>query len=261
MTSAKHANAAVRLMNPEGRAPLLLLCDHASNAVPPDYDALGLDRGELGRHIAYDIGAAWVTERMARLLDAPALLHGTSRLLIDPNRSLDDPTSVTSISDGTIVPGNRGVGPEERAARAGRFFHPYHQAITHALSRFLERGVTPSILAIHSYNPVYKGKPRPWEVGILWISENRLARGLIRHLSASQLWTVGDNEPYDARNGHGYTMETHVEPLGLPSALVELRNDLIATQADAAVWADRLCDAVRSVLPLEPRPAGENRVA
>lgn len=254
--AAHFAEPVVRSVNPDGKAPLLLICDHASNAVPRDYDDLGLSPGELGRHIAYDIGAAWVTERLAWVLDAPALLHGASRLLIDPNRTLDDPTSITAISDGTVVPGNRMIAPEERQARAKRFFHPYHDTVAGALQRFTDSGTSPSVLAIHSYNPVYKGQVRPWEIGILWISENPLARGLIEQFSAGGVWTVGDNEPYDARNGHGYTIETHIEPSGLPNALVEFRNDLIATEAGAVEWADRLADALGPVLGLTARREG-----
>ena len=254
--AARRPHPAVRLLNAEGACPLLLLCDHATNWIPPEYGALGLSEAQLSRHIAYDIGARLVTERLSFLLDAPALFQGASRLLIDPNRTLDDPTSIAAISDGTVVPGNRMIAPQEREARARRFFHPYHRAIDEALERFAKRGVRPALLLIHSYNPVYKGKIRPWEIGFLWITENPFSRGLIEDFAAQGLWTVGDNAPYDARNGHGYTVETHIEPRRLPNALVELRNDLIATEAGAMEWADRLAEAVGRVLDVEVFPAG-----
>jgi len=71
---------------------ILILCDHASNAVPPDLGDLGLPEAEFERHIAYDIGAAAVTRSLARRLGAPAILTRFSRLVIDPNRGRDDPT-------------------------------------------------------------------------------------------------------------------------------------------------------------------------
>src|SRR5689334_13164883 len=84
----------------------LVICDHASNAIPPGFGTLGLKREALDRHIAYDIGAAEATRALAGLINAPAVLSTYSRLLIDPNRGLDDPTLVMRYSDGAIVPGN-----------------------------------------------------------------------------------------------------------------------------------------------------------
>ena len=249
----------VRVINPQGCAPLLLICDHASNAIPPDYENLGLDSADLNRHIAFDVGAAFVTERLAWLLDAPALLHGASRLLIDPNRTLDDPTSICAISDGTVVPGNRTITPSERTERIERYFEPYHQAIDTALEGFAERGISVPVMAVHSYSPVYKGAIRPWEIGFLWMRENPFSRGLIDAFARRGDCQVGDNQPYDARNGHGYTIETHIEPRGLPNALIELRNDLIETDAGATLWADRLAAATSEVLSIPL--AADDRVA
>ncbi|MEM1399995.1 MAG: N-formylglutamate amidohydrolase [Pseudomonadota bacterium] len=254
MTSSSHIGASAtwpsfQTINPTGTAPLLLLCDHASNAVPDEYDGLGLDPETLGRHIAYDIGAKWVTEHLARLLDSPAIFHGASRLLIDPNRTLDDPTSICAISDGAVIPGNRSISGAERARRADRYFHPYHREIDAVLNGFASRSIEPPVVAIHSYNPIYKGVERPWHIGVLWMHENAVARGLIDYFDREPQCTVGDNAPYDARNGHGYTIETHVEPRGLPNALIEIRNDLIATEEGATLWAERLAGALAAVLP------------
>lgn len=250
----------VKHVNPQGTAPLLLISDHASNAIPPEYGDLGLSAPDLDRHIAYDVGAGAVTERLAWLLDAPAILHGASRLLIDPNRTLDDPTSICAISDGTVVPGNRSVTPAERLARAERFFHPYHQAIDQALAGFTERGIQVPVMAIHSYSPVYKGATRPWEIGVLWMRENPFSRGMIEAFARRGDCQVGDNQPYDARNGHGYTVETHLEPRGFPNALIEVRNDLIETDAGAALWAERLAVATGEVLSI-PLAGADDRVA
>ena len=121
------------ICNPDGPAPLLLLCDHASGFIPCALGALGLDEAQLARHIALDIGIAEVTRRLAQYLDAPAVLSGFSRLIVDPNRDFDDPTLIPQISDGVVVPGNRELTSAARQARLEAFYEPYHAAVARAL--------------------------------------------------------------------------------------------------------------------------------
>jgi hypothetical protein len=73
--------------------PILVLCDHAANHVPASVNGgdLGLPEAEMGRHIAYDIGARGVSVALAEMLDAPAVLTRFSRLVIDPNRGRGRP--------------------------------------------------------------------------------------------------------------------------------------------------------------------------
>ncbi len=129
----------------EGRADagLILLCDHAGNAIPPEYGTLGLPPAQLERHIAYDIGAAGVTRRLAAALGAPALLTRYSRLLIDPNRGADDPTLIMRLSDGAVIPGNRHLDEAERERRARLYYAPYHRAIAGVIDQCLATGVPP----------------------------------------------------------------------------------------------------------------------
>ena len=235
------------LVNQGGRPDLLLLCDHASNHIPPDFNALGLDEADLARHIALDIGIAEVTREMARRLDATALLSRFSRLLVDPNRPLDDPTLIPQISDQVVIPGNRGLGPTDRALRLERFFKPYHAAIADHLDTMLADGVRPAIVSMHSFTPVMKGKERPWQIGVLWNEDGRLPLPLIARLRAAGL-VVGDNEPYSGRGGHGYTMHRHADERGLPNVLIEVRQDLIDTHHGAADWARRLSNVLADML-------------
>src|SRR4051794_19941149 len=165
---------AFELVNEAGRAPVLLICDHAGNAVPRRLEGLGLDAAALARHVAWDIGAGEVTRRLAVLLDGRAVLAGYSRLVIDCNRALDDPTSIAGESDGIEVPGNFGLSPADRAARAAACFHPYHAAIAGELAGFTAGGVVPAVISIHSFTPVMNGFARPWHVGILWDKDRRL---------------------------------------------------------------------------------------
>ncbi|MDJ1158297.1 N-formylglutamate amidohydrolase [Chelatococcus sp. SYSU_G07232] len=225
---------------------LLLLCDHASNEIPAEYDSLGLPPRELERHIAYDIGAAAVTRRMAELTGAPAILTRFSRLLIDPNRGADDPTLVMRLSDGAIVPGNARIDEAEVARRIARFYRPYDAAIRATIDASLAAGVVPAVVSIHSFTPVWRGSPRPWHAGVLWDADPRLAAPLIAALRAEGDIVVGDNEPYDGALV-GDTLNRHATVRGLPHALVEVRQDLIADAAGARGWGDRLVRLLRGI--------------
>lgn len=247
---------AFRRYRTEGRAPALIVADHAGRAVPRHLNRLGLGDAAFELHVAYDIGAAWAAERLADRLDAPALLHGYSRLVIDPNRRVDDPTSICMVSDGVVVPGNRDLPADAAAARAEALFHPYHDAIDAEIAARLARGQAPAVISVHSFTPVMNDVRRPWEIGILWEWDGRLAEPVMAHLR-DQGWTVGDNEPYSGRDRHGYTVETHALPRKLPNILIEFRQDLVATKADAEAWADRLAEPLAALLadPALTRPA------
>ena len=164
------------------RRGLILVCDHASNHLPAAYGDLGLDPSELERHIAYDIGAAAVTMALAEALGVPAVLSTFSRLLIDANRGEDDPTLIMRLSDGAVIPGNRHIDAAERAARIARFHQPYHAAIAEAIEAAFAVGTVPCLISMHSFTPVWRGRPRPWHVGILWDTDPRLAVPLIGRL-------------------------------------------------------------------------------
>lgn len=223
---------------------VLILCDHASNAIPAELRNLGLPTGEMERHIAYDIGAAWMTRALAGALGAPALLTSFSRLLIDPNRGLDDPTLVMKLSDGAIVPGNAQLSEAGTMERINRFYAPYDAAISAAITLATNAGHPPAIISLHSFTPVWKTTPRPWHVGVLWDRDRRLAAPLIEILRQEADLVVGDNEPYFG-GLPGDTIDRHATANGLPDALIEVRQDLIATQDSAAAWGVRLAPMVR----------------
>jgi len=152
---------------------LVLICDHARNALPSAYGSLGLPASEFERHIAYDIGARQVTLALARLLGAPAVLSTFSRLLIDPNRGADDPTVVMRLSDGTVIPGNHPLAPEELEKRLRLYHAPYRAAVEAAIDRCFAAGVVPAVFSIHSFTPQWKGFRRPWDVALLWDKDPR----------------------------------------------------------------------------------------
>jgi predicted N-formylglutamate amidohydrolase len=228
---------------------LVLVCDHASNNVPPEIGSLGLSEEDMRRHIAWDVGARGVTLGLARRLGSEAVLSTWSRLVIDPNRGEDDPTLVMKLYDGSLVPGNRQVGRAETERRLNAYHRPYHRAIDRALERVIDEGEAPVLVAIHSFTPQFRGRPlRPWHVGLLWDRDDRLLRPLLRLLRAEPGLCVGDNEPYSGQL-YGDCMFTHGTLRGIPHVLIEIRNDLIETADGQEEWADRLAPMLRAAIP------------
>jgi len=236
------------IYNPKGAAPVTLLCDHASNAIPQILGDLGLDEAARSRHIAWDIGAAELTRCLADMLDAPAALSGFSRLVVDCNRAHDDPTAMRQISDGTIVPGNRGLDATARALRAQSCYWPYHRAVTGLIDEVAARGVTPAIISIHTCTPVIKDFERPWHIGVLSNHDRRMADLVIAELARDSALCIGDNQPYSGLDPHGYSIETHALPQRRPNVLLEIRQDLVDTQRGVRHWAERVGQVLAKVL-------------
>ncbi len=232
-----------RVLPGRADAGLIMLCDHAANALPAAYGSLGLDQRQFERHIAYDIGAAALTEAVARAFDAPAVMTRYSRLLIDPNRGLDDPTLIMRLSDGAIVPGNRHLDAAERDRRVRLYYRPYHRAITQLIDQCLAAGPVPALLSIHSFTESWKGIARPWHVGVLYAHDDRLARLLIESFAGDGTLIVGDNEPYRG-SLQGDCMWQHGTQRGLAHALIEVRQDLIRDAAGQASWSERIIGVI-----------------
>ncbi len=225
---------------------LLILCDHATNLIPPRYELLGLDEIQLNRHIAYDIGAMAVARELGAALNATVISSRFSRLLIDPNRGEDDPTLIMQISDGAIVPGNATLPRTEREARIAAFYRPYHAAIAGEIDAMLGRGLVPVIFSIHSFTEAWRGVPRKWHAAVLWDNDPRLAVPLLRELRARTGAEVGDNEPY---SGHlrNDSIFQHATLRGLPNALIEVRQDLIRDAKGQHEWAELLAKSLTAI--------------
>jgi predicted N-formylglutamate amidohydrolase len=236
------------VVNPEGRARLVLISDHAGRAIPQRLGTLGLTAAELDQHIGWDIGIGAVARRIAAALDAPAIIGGYSRLVIDCNRRLNDPTSIAQESDRIAIPGNRGLSEADRRARQQAIFQPYHDAIDAVIANKRSLGPDPAVVSLHSFTPTMSGFARPWHVGILWNRDGRLPVPLMARLLQEPGLVVGDNEPYSGRDEHGYSIVAHAEAKGLTHALFEVRQDLIGDDAGVARWSDRLTAVLRDVL-------------
>lgn len=226
---------------------IIVLADHARRDMPDEYGTLGLAETELERHIAYDIGVEGVARRIAAELDAPAIVCGFSRLLIDPNRGEDDPTLIRQFYDGTIISKNYPLSPQEREKRLCDFYRPYHDAVSSLISSVAhESGRAPFIVSIHSFTPKFQGVERPWHLGILWDRDDRAPRLLFDMLAAQDDIIVGDNEPYDGAL-RGDTMYRHAIVNGYAHVLLEIRQDLIRHEDGQKSWASRLAPVLDAV--------------
>ena len=226
--------------NPEGKGRYVIVCDHASNRIPDEFSSFAFEEDALLAHIAWDPGALGVARLLSRQLDAPLIWPDVSRLVIDCNRAVDADSLIVEVSEGRKVEANRGLSEEERSRRLDFVHVPYHEAIDAALARRKAARLPTALIAVHSYTPVFLGRARPWQVGIVFDDDRRLADVLIRGLKADSALAVGINEPYAPADQVYYTIARHAGHWNIPGVMVEIRNDEIAEAAGQRRWAERL---------------------
>lgn len=225
------------LVNEQGRSPYVLICEHASNRLPRALGTLGLEAADLKRHIAWDIGAESVARTLSRLIDAPLILQRYSRLAYDCNRPPDSLESMPAISEITEIPGNMNLSAADRLARIQEIYRPFHAAVSHILDTRAADGQKSVVISIHSFTPIYKGKPRALELGILHDRDASFSSMLIKRFPRVDARL---NEPYGPKDGVLHTLNLHAAPRGLKHAMIELRNDLISSERSQQSWAQRL---------------------
>lgn len=228
-----------------GAAPFFVFCDHASNAVPADLSCLGLPDDMLRTHIAWDIGAAALSEAIARTLGGVFFSCAVSRLVVDVNRAETNADLIPAMSDQIPIPGNQMLSVADRRDRIARFHAPYHAALAAALDAACAAAARPFVISVHSFTNRLMGaaEDRPWRIGVLWREDERSARAMIDALHRATGWPIGDNEPYDARQ-FNYSVDRHVGPRGLPHLTLEIRQDLISDNVGVAEMAELLSHGI-----------------
>jgi predicted N-formylglutamate amidohydrolase len=243
--------AACEVVEGGGMQRVIFVCDHAGNRIPAALGDLGLEARHLVDHIAWDVGAGAVARLLQQRFDAGAVIANYSRLVVDLNRSLRDPSAFPVISDGVLVPGNLGLGEADHFARAEALYLPYHEAIERLIASASRRERVPVFVGVHSFTPRFHGTRRPWHVGVLWDADPRLPLPMLRSLRAVDGIVVGDNEPYSGRHPADFSIDHHAEPAGLAHVGIEIRQDLIADAAGQARWAGLIGDALERALESE----------
>ena len=223
----------------------LVICDHASNYIPLEYKNLGVSKKDLQSHRAFDLGASQVASELSNLLSCNLVMANFSRLLIDPNRGKDDPTLIPKLSEGKIIKGNINISmfedDIERSKRIHQFYLPYHKQINRFIDKSLDNGKIPKILSIHSFTPIWKGKKREIDVGVLWDKDDRLSKIFLNSLKNIKL---GDNKPYSGRLKND-TLYKHATSYGIPHVLIELRQDLLKKGKDKLQWAKKIHNVLK----------------
>ena len=222
---------------------LVLTCEHASCAVPVEYDHLGLDTDALRDHVGWDIGAQRVTETLAHTLHAPAVLAGVSRLVIDCNRDLSDHDLIVAESHGVPIPGNAGIDAEERRRRVRDFYEPYHAAVDATLAQ--HPGAF--LLSVHSFTPSLNGRERRFDVGVLFDVFAAEAQQVGTALAQEGL-QVRYNEPYSGLDGLIFSARTHGMRHGLRYIELEVNNRLLREAAGVARISAAVARAVSQCL-------------
>jgi predicted N-formylglutamate amidohydrolase len=235
-------SSAFRILRPAGKGRFVILCDHASKRVPAELENLGLPATELTRHIAWDIGAAGVSEELSNIFDAPAVLCETSRLVIDCNRQLEAPDLIPEVSDGTAIPGNRNLSILDRQRRIEQWFQPYHAAVESVIA---DRGDVIA-LSIHSMTESLAGEARPWQIALSSHRDRRFVEPVLEALRRAGDITVGDNQPYDLDPAVDYSIPFHAMRRNIPYLQVEFRQDEVAEKQGQIRWARRFAEALVS---------------
>lgn len=236
---------AAQTLRPHGQGRFVFICDHASNHIPAELNQLGLPASVLQEHVAWDIGAAGVTRVLSEQLDSPAILCGTSRLVIDCNRQPENDALIPAIAHGIPVPGNAALSPAARKTRLDRWFHPYHNTIEAILTRRIEQEPEPIVIAIHSMTPLLGDMKRPWSIALSSDTDRRLTDPVLAALRASLNVQVGDNEPYSIEPLVDYSIPFHALRRQLNHLQVEFRQDEIATATRQRQWALRFAAVLR----------------
>ncbi|MCH9004519.1 MAG: N-formylglutamate amidohydrolase [Proteobacteria bacterium] len=235
-----------KVLNPLAELPILLVCDHASCRFPKSLGDMGLDPFARRCHLAVDIGASALTERLAASIGVTAVLANYSRLVVDCNRQLMDSGAFLEFGDGVLVPGNRNLRQSDKDLRSEALYWPYHEAVDQQVQRLRNAGRAPAFIAVHSFTPVMNGEARPWQIGVLWDSDTRLRDIFLADFTAAGYF-VGDNEPYSGKAPQDFTIDHHAEKIGLPHIGIEIRQDLIGEGHGVENIANLMHEIIESI--------------
>lgn len=238
---------AVALENATGVSGIVLVCEHASAVLPAAAGDLGLSAEALSSHIAWDPGALAIARRLSAALDGVLIHQRFSRLIYDCNRPPESPAAMPEKSEIYEIPGNRDLAPAERYARTAALYIPFHDRVSAEVSRIAGEGREPVVVTIHTFTPVYFGKPREVEIGILHDTDSRLADAMLE-AAALGPYRVERNSPYGPEDGVTHTLRLHALPLGLANVMIEVRNDLVRDEAGVEAVSAYLADLISGAL-------------
>ncbi|MEP3115771.1 N-formylglutamate amidohydrolase [Nisaea sp.] len=263
MSGAAAWGDPVRVTNESGCGPAVVICEHASNFIPPELNDLGLEADVCDSHVAWDPGALAVASVIATTLDCPMVAASFSRLVYDCNRPPSAESAMPAVSEIFAIPGNQNLSDAARSERVERIYNPFHAAVSSVIEPRLAAGTAPAIVTIHSFTPTYHGARRPFEIGILHDEDARLADAMLDRSDAFDGMDVRRNEPYGPVDGVTHTLQRHALPRRMLNVMIEIRNDVIRRPSEqtaiARVFSDVIGDAISRCSGYD-RPAAGNPV-
>lgn len=248
---------AVERVNPTGAGPLLLICEHASKRIPEVYGTLGLSAEALDSHIAWDPGARKVALMLSEAFASPLIASRVSRLIYDCNRPPENPGAMPERSEIYDIPGNANLSDTERRKRELAVYRPFQAAIRETIEARTARGLSTLLVTIHSFTPIYHGKPRAVEFGIIHDTDSRAADAILARAKAMTHRRVSRNEPYSAADGVAHTLQVFGTAGGLANVMIEIRNDLLTDEAGIAMIADEIQALLESAVERLGAPKAE----
>lgn len=237
----------VAVDNATAASGLVFVCEHASAVLPPSAGDLGLSPEALSSHIAWDPGALEIARRLSTSLNGLLVHQRFSRLIYDCNRPPESPAAMPEKSEIYTIPGNLNLSPAERYARTAALYVPFHDRIAHEIARIAGEGGKPVIVTVHTFTPVYFGKPREVEIGILHDTDSRLADAMLE-AAAGGPYRVERNSPYGPEDGVTHTLRLHALPQGFANVMIEVRNDLVRDDAGLKAISTYLADLISAGL-------------
>jgi len=250
---AEHEVLAAELINPNGKAPIVLICEHASNFIPSFLHDLGLSSEGMSSHAAWDIGAYEMACKISELLDAPLIASKVSRLVYDCNRAPESGVGIPSKSEIIEVPGNINLSESEKNDRINFVYKPFHELISKTIYNpdrlvLSEQHASPTIITVHSFTPVYFGEERSVELGILHDKDDRLAKLMMQEAIGRTQLKTEFNSPYDVSDNVMHTINKHARKQGFMNVMIEVKNDLLANSSDINKIATDLSIVIKEAL-------------
>ncbi len=228
------------VVNGKAKSDFFFICEHASRQIPSVLGTMGLSPAERRSHIAWDIGAAAVARLLSKAFDAPLVLQRYSRLVFDCNRPPGAPAAIPEASEATRIPGNENLSETDKKARADDLYFPFHAKVSAMLDERHAGGVDPIVVTMHSFTPIYHGRQRKVELGIVHDEDARFADAMLDAAALDPSYSTGRNDPYGPEDGVTHTLRMHSHQRGLLNVMLEVRNDLIDTKTGQTEWAERL---------------------
>ena len=248
VTIGGSANSAVEVLRPTGNGGLVIVCEHASNRFPDKYHGLGLDDSVRESHAAWDPGAFQVAKKLSEHFASPLVASTVSRLIYDCNRPPESPTAIVEKSEIYNIPGNTNLSSADREQRVTEIYKPFHNALDSVIDQRIKSGITPAVVTVHSFTPVYNGIPRSVELGLLHDTDSRLANAMYSIAPVSTKLNVQLNQPYGPTDGVMHTLQKHALPRGLMNVMIEVKNDLLLKTSDIDSISTALCDLLQRTL-------------